>query len=152
MVTATATGDNNTSKSFVYSLNTALTPPTTLPKLRSASITLSARQLKNNSLVTVGGIVAVKDQADIAVSGATASVTWTLPNGTTQNQTVNTDVAGKATFNVRGGRGTYVLRVNRLTRPGYIFDSTNSVLSQRITVVTSASSTSASSGGATVQN
>jgi len=136
IVTATATGDNNTSKSFVYSLNAALTPPTT--KLRSTSITLSARMLKN-SLVTITGVLTAKDQAGVAVSGATVNATWTLPNGATQNQTVSTDLTGKASLSIRSARGTYILTVNNLAKPGYTFDPANSVLSQSITVATSAS-------------
>jgi hypothetical protein len=138
-ITATATGDNNTSKSFVYSLNAALSPPLTPKKLRSTSISLSSRALKN-TLVTISGVVSAKDQAGLPVSGATVSATWTLPNGATQNQTVSTDVTGKASFSIRSVRGTYVLRLNNLTKPGYIFDPANSVLSQSITIATSVSS------------
>lgn len=138
VITATATGDNNTSKSFLYCLNAALSDPPApqqSPKLRG-SISLSARQLKNASW-TVTGIISVKDQSGVAVLGATIAATWTLPNGTSQNQTASSDSTGRANLSIRNGRGTYTLRVNNLTKRGYTFDAANSVLQQRISTTTS---------------
>jgi hypothetical protein len=133
VVTATATGDNNTSKSFVYSLNAALStlPPPTSTLMRSTSITLSAKLLKNQ--VSVTGIVTVKDANGTVISGATVAATWTTPNGTTQNQTANTGTGGSANFSTKSGRGTYTLTVNNITKTGYTFDKTGSVLTNSIT-------------------
>jgi hypothetical protein len=139
VMTATATGDNNTSRSFVYSLNasngTSPTPtPTPLPTtaLRSTSINLSGTLMKNNQ-VSVNGIVAVKDASGAAVPGATVAATWIKPNGTTQSQTASSNTTGGSNFITKGGRGTYTLRVNNITKTGYTFDKTSSVLTKSIT-------------------
>ncbi len=139
VMTATATGDNNTSRSFVYSLNasngTSPTPtPTPLPTtaLRSTSISLSGTLMKNNQ-VSVNGIVAVKDASGAAVPGATVAATWIKPNGTTQSQTASSNTTGGSNFITKGGRGTYTLRVNNITKTGYTFDKTSSVLTKSIT-------------------
>ena len=133
LVTATATGDNNTSKSFVYSINAGgvATPPPTSIAMRSTAITLSAKL--RNSVVTVTGTVSVKDQTGAAVGGAATAVTWTLPSGATQNQTVTTGGGGSATFTATGGRGKYTLTITNITKSGYTFDRANSVLSKSIT-------------------
>lgn len=156
LMTATATGDNNTSRSFVYALNagngtppaptptptprpTATptpaptpTPPPTANSLRSASITLSADlQAKRNVVVT--GLVAVKDQKGATVSGATVATAWKLPNGTTQNQTGNTSTKGTASFTMKAGAGTYTVTVTNITKAGYTFDAVNSILTKSIT-------------------
>jgi IPT/TIG domain-containing protein len=139
VMTATATGDNNTSRSFVYSLNAnngiSPTPtPTPLPTtaLRSASINLSGTLMKNNQ-VSVNGIVAVKDASGAAVPGATVAATWIKPNGTTQSQTASSNTTGGSNFITKGGRGTYTLRVNNITKTGYTFDKASSVLTKSIT-------------------
>jgi hypothetical protein len=139
-MTATATGDNNTSRSFVYSLNagngTSPTPtPTPTPiatALRSTSINLSGTLMKNNQ-VSVNGIVAVKDASGAAVPGATVAATWIKPNGTTQSQTASSNTTGGSNFITKGGRGTYTLRVNNITKTGYTFDKASSVLTKSIT-------------------
>jgi hypothetical protein len=132
LITATATGDNNTSKSFVYSLNASVSnpPPSTL--LRSTSITLSANLL-NNGQVSVTGIVTVKDQNGASIPSAKVAVTWTPPKGSTQNQTATTDTSGSAKFSTKSGRGTYTLAVTNVTKTGYTFDKANSVLTKSIT-------------------
>jgi IPT/TIG domain-containing protein len=140
LMTATATGDNNTSRSFVYSLNTSngVSPtPTPAPTpiataLRSTSINLSATLLKNNQ-VSVNGIVTVKDASGVAVAGATVAATWTKPSGTAVVQTASSNTSGGSNFSIKGGRGTYTLRVNNITKAGYTFDKTSGVLSKSIT-------------------
>jgi hypothetical protein len=138
LMTGTATGDNETSRSFVYSLNTGTgttptpTPPPALNSLRSVSITLSANsQAKRNVVVT--GLVAVKDQKGASVSGATVATTWKLPNGTLQNQTSNTNSSGAASFSVKGGSGTYTVTVTDIAKSGYTFNAANSILTKSIT-------------------
>ncbi|HYJ03749.1 MAG TPA: hypothetical protein VEX43_01345, partial [Chthoniobacterales bacterium] len=140
LMTGTATGDNETSRSFVYSFNTGNAtqpaptpaPSPTATSLRSASITLSANlQGKRNVVVT--GLVAVKDQKGASVSGATVAATWKLPNGATQNQTGNTSSSGAASFSLKGGVGTYTVTVTNITKTGYTFDAANSVLTKSIT-------------------
>lgn len=134
-LTSTATGDNNTSRSFVYSVNvngTSSTPPPTAALLRSANITLSAK-LQKNVQVNVSGVVTVKDQNGAGVSSATVTVSWRLPDGTTQTQTVNTSNTGDAKLNTSGGRGTYTLTVTNIAKSGGTFDNANSMMSRSIT-------------------
>jgi hypothetical protein len=80
LVTATATGDNNTSKSFVYSLNAGGSdpPPPTAALLRSTGITLSAK-LQRNGSVTVTGVVAVKD-GNFSTTSGRGTYTLTVGN------------------------------------------------------------------------
>ena len=136
-MTFTATGDNNTSRSFVYSIETAGSstlppPPTQGQLLRSASISLSAKLLKNGT-VSVSASVIVKDENGVSIPSAVVAVSWRLPDGSTQDQTASTSKSGVAKFTTSGRRGTYTLSINNITKAGYTFDRTNSVLSKAIT-------------------
>ena len=136
-MTYTATGDTNTSRSFVYSISTGASsapppPPVTAQVLRSTSISFSAKLSKNN-LVSISGAVNVNDGNGGSVSGATVAVSWRLPDGSIQSQTADTSSNGVARFSTSGRRGTYTLTVNNITKSGYTFDRTNSVLSKSIT-------------------
>ena len=140
LMTGTATGDNNTSRSFVYSFNTGNgtqpsptpAPSPTATSLRSASITLSA-SLQGKRTVVVTGLVAVKDEKGASVSGATVTTSWKLPGSATQSQTSSTISSGAASFSVKGGTGTYTVTVTSITKSGYTFDPANSVLTKSIT-------------------
>ncbi|HEX7334617.1 MAG TPA: PQQ-binding-like beta-propeller repeat protein [Pyrinomonadaceae bacterium] len=135
-MTFTATGDNNTSRSFVYSINaggsTLPPPPTQGQLLRSASISLTAKLLKNG-IVNVSASVTVKDENGVTIPNAAVSVSWRLPDGSTQAQTAGTSNNGVARFSTSGRRGTYTLSINNITKTGYTFDRANSVLSKTIT-------------------
>ncbi|HZR77739.1 MAG TPA: hypothetical protein VFA58_00935, partial [Chthoniobacterales bacterium] len=157
LITATATGDNNTSKSFLYSLNTAVAAPAATPSptptpspvptatatptptvspsatalLRSTSISLSAKASKSG--VTVNGVISVRNSSGGIVPNATVNATWTLPNGSKQNQTAITGSSGNASFTAKSSRGTYMLTETNIAKSGYTFDSANSVLSKSIT-------------------
>ena len=126
--TATATGDNNTSKSFLYSLNTAGT--TTQAVLRSTAISLTTA--RSGRSIKATGKVAVKDGNGIAVSGATTFVTWNVPSGGTITQTATTNTKGQAAFTVTDLRGSYTITVTNLTKTGYTFDPANSVLTKTV--------------------
>ncbi len=135
-MTYTATGDNSTSRSFVYSINAAggsvLPPPPTVGQLlRCTSISLSAKLQRNGTLSVIAN-VNVKDESGSIISGAVVAVSWSLPDGTTQNQTTNTSSNGVAKFSTSGRRGTYTLTVNNIDKSGYTFDRNNSVLSKTI--------------------
>jgi hypothetical protein len=135
-MTFTATGNNDTSRSFVYSINaggsTLPPPPTQGQLLRSASISLSAKLLKNGT-VSISASVTVKDENGASVPNAAVSVSWKLSDGSTQDQTANTSSSGVARFTTSGRRGTYILTINNIAKAGYTFDRTNSVLSKAIT-------------------
>ena len=134
-MTSTATGSNDTSRSFLYTLDAGGSapppPPPTSTKLHVASISLSATQ--KNGVVTVTGRVGVLDESGAAVRGANVAAAWTLPNGSTQSQTASTDAKGSATFKTSGGRGTYTLRVTGVAKTGTTFDAASSVLVKSVT-------------------
>jgi hypothetical protein len=142
LMTATATGDNQTSRSFVYSLITSSnvsptpTPTPVATSLRSTSIMLSAVPIKHTTTFTIAGAVAVKDERGAAVSGATVAISWKLPTGAIQTQSASSDNKGIANFTVKGGRGTYTITVTNLTKTGSTFDAAHSLLSKRITTAT----------------
>jgi hypothetical protein len=161
VITATATGDNNTSKSFVYSLNASgatqspsstptpspipsptpsptITPPpsptptpTVSQTLRSTKIALSGQVKPHTVIVT--GTVSIRDGTGTIVPNATVKVTWTLPDGSKRNQSAATNSIGNATFGTSGSRGTYTLTETNVTKTGYTFDKANSVLTKSIT-------------------
>jgi hypothetical protein len=99
--------------------------------LRSTAINLSATL--QGKKVSVTGNVVVKDGNGAAVSGAAVTATLTKPGGTTVTQSATTSSTGIAKFSTSGGRGTYTLSVTNITKTGYTFDPTNSVLSKSIT-------------------
>ena len=77
LTTYTATGDNNTSRSFVYALDTTAAASQAL--LRSTNITLTTA--KARTAIKATGKVSVKDANGVAVAGVMAAVTWSLPSG-----------------------------------------------------------------------
>ena len=103
IITATATGDNNTSKSFVYSLNTAVT--TTQAVLRGTAISLTTA--RSGRSIKASGKVTVKDGNGIAISGATTFVSWNVPSNGTITQSATTNTKGLASFTVTDLRGSY---------------------------------------------
>ena len=126
MMTFTATGNNDTSASFVYALDTSTT--VTLPTLKSTKITLTART--SGTAVKGTSKVTIQDGAGALVSGATVAVTWNLPSGATISQTAVTSSKGLASFSVTDVAGTYTITVTDVSKAGYTFDSANSVLSK----------------------
>ena len=128
LITYTATGDNNTSRSFVYALDTTATTSQAL--LRSTNITLATAKVR--TAIKATGKVTVKDANGLAVAGVTAAATWTLPSGHITSQTVTTNSKGLATFKVTDISGSYTLTVTNLTKTGYSFDPANSVLTKTI--------------------
>jgi len=128
LITYTATGDNNTSRSFVYALDTAATASQAL--LRSTKITLTTSVARNGIKAT--GKVTVQDANGVAVTGVTVAVTWNLPSGQTTSQTATTNTKGVASIKATDVSGSYTLTVTNLTKTGYVFDPANSVLTKTV--------------------
>jgi hypothetical protein len=101
--------------------------------LHSEAINLTAKSKSPTSPVKVTGVVAVQNENGAAVPGATVSVTWLLPNGTTQNKTAITNSLGNATFTTTGPHGTFTLTVTGISKAGYTFDPENSIVTKSIT-------------------
>jgi hypothetical protein len=109
--------------------------PAPTKRLRSTNIDLSFTEA--GGTITVNGAVTVKDGNGAAVEGANVSITWTLPDGSSTNQSVPASLAGIASFSIPNGRGTFKLKVNNVTKDGYSFDSDNSpVLEKSISIPT----------------
>lgn len=100
-------------------------------QVRVTNIALSAKLRRG--VVNVTGTVTVRTDAGAALPGATVAVTWTYPNGSQTSATSVADTQGQARVATSGGRGTYTLTVNAVTKTGTFFDSANSVLSRSIT-------------------
>ena len=98
--------------------------------LRS-SISLSSKLAGN--ILTVMGEVTVKNQTGTALEDVEVSITWTLPDGSTQTETGTTESTGIAKFNIAGSRGTYTLTITNLAKKDHCFDPPNSTLSDSIT-------------------
>lgn len=98
--------------------------------LRSTDITLSSRARGYN--VTVTGNVTVKNQNGARVRAATVYVTWTYPDGSVWDASINTNASGVATFSVASKPGAYTLTVTNIVKTGNSFDPVNSVLSKTI--------------------
>jgi hypothetical protein len=63
----------------------------------------------------------------------TVHATWTLPDGTTRNETATTKGSGSAGFDVADGAGTYTLTITGVTKAGHTFDADDSVLEASVT-------------------
>jgi hypothetical protein len=78
--------------------------------------------------------VTVNDENGTAISGAAVSVTWTLPDGSSQSRTRTTNTSGIANIQISAtDQGTYTITIDDIGRPGFTFDPENSVLSASIT-------------------
>jgi len=126
--TLTVTDNNNVSSTDIVVITVSPDPATAV---RSTAVNLSASL--RGSKVKVTGQVVVKDGTGAALSGASVSATWTLPNGATIGQAAVTDRKGLASFSTTAGRGTYTLTVTDIYKYLYTFDPAGSVLSKSIT-------------------
>ncbi|MBI2925765.1 MAG: DUF4255 domain-containing protein [Verrucomicrobia bacterium] len=80
----------------------------------------------------VEGLVTVKDENAVAMQDSEVAITWTLPEGTTQDDTRKTDNLGLAKFTITGGSGEYILAINDILKTDFAFDQQQSTLSQSI--------------------
>jgi len=79
------------------------------------------------------GVVTVKNQDGLIIPSATVAVRWTLPSGSSIDQTGTTSSSGTASFNTKSEFGTATLTVISISKLNHTFDPGNSVLSQSIT-------------------
>ena len=99
--------------------------------LRSASIALTFADPNIEAVVTV------QDQLGDAVENASVSITWTLADDTTSDESAATDASGEAAFaldTTAAGAGTYVLAVTDIQKDDQTFDPSNSSLSESLVV------------------
>ncbi len=98
--------------------------------MKVTSITLSGTVSGTKANIT--GYVTVKDGSGKVVSNANVASRWTLPNGSIKTMNAVTNSSGQAKFTVSSTRGNYTLTVTNVTKSGYAFDTTGSILSKSI--------------------
>jgi hypothetical protein len=80
---------------------------------------------------SLSGTVLVKANG-VAVNGATVTVQWTDPNGSTVTQTVKTNRSGLATFKrTVTAKGTYTLTVTNVTKSGYTYNASGNIVTTK---------------------
>jgi hypothetical protein len=94
--------------------------------LRCTNITLS------QTAAGMEGFVTVQDETPAPVKDAEVSATWTLPDGTAQNDSQNTDNLGIAKFVLLGGNGRYILTINKIAKKDFVFDQLASEMSRSL--------------------
>jgi len=128
LITFTATGNNDTSESFVYALDTGTSTTTAI--LRSTKIAVTANTVGTS--VKANGKVTVQDANGLVIAGATVSVVWKVPSGATLTQTTVTNSKGIAVFTTTDVAGRYTLTITDIAKAGYTFDAANSVLEKTV--------------------
>jgi hypothetical protein len=88
-----------------------------------SNVRLAYNGRSSSSPDRVVAMVHVRDENKARVSGATVRAGWTLPDGTTREETAVTTSQGIATFRVWAGSGHYTLCVQEVTRAEYVYDS-----------------------------
>jgi hypothetical protein len=111
----------------------SLPPPPREPLTRVTDIDLTA--IKNKGVRKVTAFVRVQDDRGLAASGATVTVSWIFPDGSSQAAVDITSNSGSAYFEIVDvSRGSFNLTVDNVVLDGYRFDRENSTLSASIKV------------------
>jgi hypothetical protein len=126
VMTAVGSGGGVTN-TYLNAVDTDPSLPNASTVLRSTDVTLNVR--KKRGQVSFTGVVTVMDENKGLISGATVAATWTLPDGSTVQQTASTSGTGEAKFNVTGPGGLYEIEVTDISSNGYTFDPAHSLLS-----------------------
>ena len=120
-------GQNAPADLYIAKLAAEPAPP---DLLRSTDIALTYHG-RGNKFSVMGDVMVATEQGT-AVANATVDITWTLPDGTTIQQSETTDTNGIALFKTKGYSGTYTLHINTIIAADYTFDPTNSILENSI--------------------
>jgi probable HAF family extracellular repeat protein len=110
----------------------ASVPECSVNCLRSTGIDLRARVRRGN--VSVKGRVTVQNENAAAIRDALVVGRWTLPDGSTQDESAWSGWNGVAHFSAAGSRGTYTLNVVNIVRSLYTFDPSHSVREESVVV------------------
>ncbi len=122
--------DSETKKPKTLKLRIGAAPPPSRLIATNIQLTFTGE----GSAITVQSAVTVKDQNNVTVPGAQVAALWTLPEGSTQNQSQATDPGGIVRFSLPNGRGAYVFHINTINKAGYVFDHEHSRLEATIIV------------------
>jgi hypothetical protein len=118
---------NGANRTYLNAVDTNPANPSASTIVRSSEITLDARSKRNS--VSMKATVSVTDENRAGVSGATVRASWTLPDGTMEEQVATSSGNGEASFSVSGPGGIYRLDVMDISRDGYTYDPEHSLLS-----------------------
>ncbi|MEN8205866.1 MAG: PQQ-binding-like beta-propeller repeat protein [Pseudomonadota bacterium] len=121
VMTAIATTNNT----YLNAVDTDPSIPSASTVLRSTDINLDVRSKRDE--VNFTGTVTVMDENKGLASGATVLATWTLPDGTTEQQAATTSGKGTAKFSLSGPGGLYRIDVTDISKDGYTFDPQHSL-------------------------
>ena len=122
VMTAIAT----TNHTYLNAIDTDPSIPNASTVLRSANVVLDVRSSRRK--VNFTGTVHVTDQNRGGISGATVLATWTLPDGSEQQQVATSGGNGQARFSLSGPGGLYRIDVTDISKDGYTFDPQHSIL------------------------
>lgn len=117
---------NGANKTYLHAVDTGTGLPSASTILRSTDITLDARSKRGT--VSVTATVTVTDESGAGVPGAVVQASWTLPDGSVEQQVATTSRKGEAGFSVSGTGGIYRIDVTDISKDGYTFDSQNGQL------------------------
>ncbi|MEX1158160.1 MAG: hypothetical protein WEC79_04450, partial [Thermomicrobiales bacterium] len=130
--TVSLAGDTNAGNNTATA-TTNVVAGTTAPSMSVSNLTLTST--KRGSVIQLASQATIKANG-VAVSGATATVQFTYPNGVTQTQSANTSSAGVATF-ARSATltGVYTVTVTNVTKSGSTYDADgNTITTKSLTV------------------
>ncbi len=113
-------------RGYLVAIATDPSIPSASTVLRSQDITLDVKSRRNGVAFT--GTVIVTDENLGRISGATVEAIWTLPDGSTLQQTATTGGTGEARFSVSGAGGLYRLTVTNIALDGFTFDPDHGLL------------------------
>jgi len=108
-------------------------PPPVELVTRVTDIDLSA--FKHRGRRNARALVQVRNQNELAASGATVTATWAKPDGSSQTAVDVTSLSGYAFFEITGlSRGVHTFTIENVTLDDHDFDADGSVLSDSIYV------------------
>ncbi len=108
--------------------------PTPQPEKQARVESIDLTAAKRKGQLEIRALVQVRNQLDLAASGATVSATWTYPDGASQAVQAVTSSSGYVQFLLSGrlDRGTYTLTVDDVILTDHTFDRAGSVLSASV--------------------
>jgi hypothetical protein len=98
--------------------------------LRSTDLRLRAR---GETEISASARVTVRSDSGLAIADATVAATWTLPDGSQESASAETNTQGIATLQTGGPAGTYTITITDIVKAGYTFDPIGSVLTDSVT-------------------
>lgn len=114
-------------RTYLNAVDTNPSIPNASTVLRATDITMNARTRRG--IVKASGTVTVMNENLALLSGAVVNVTWTLPDGSTLQQSATSSGGGEAKFSISGSSGSYKIKVTGISMDGYTFDPDHSLLS-----------------------